>query len=190
MTHHTVTAVPPSSSALDTRDAFRRREARAIRALYRDYGRLVYAITHRVLKHRELAEEATQQTFVRAWQAADQFDADRNLGPWLATIARHAAIDVVRRETRHNTAALDALDEADRAIVARPPDPETLDAMWRVRAAIDELPAEEAAVVRCQHLDGLTHAEIAERLSIPLGTVKSRSRRAHRHLVALLGDLR
>jgi RNA polymerase sigma-70 factor (ECF subfamily) len=185
-----VTALPPSPSALDTGDAFRRRDARAIRALYRDYGRLVYAITHRVLKHRELAEEATQQTFVRAWQAADQFDPNRDMGPWLATIARHAAIDVVRREARRPTTALDALGDADRAVVVRPPDPETLDAMWRVRAAIDELPTEEATIVRLQHLDGLTHAEIAERLSIPLGTVKSRSRRAHRHLMALLGDLR
>jgi RNA polymerase sigma-70 factor (ECF subfamily) len=59
-----------------------------------------------------------------------------------------------------------------------------------VRRAIDELAPEEREVVRLQHLDGLTHAEIAERLGIPLGTVKSRSYRAHRQLAARLGHLR
>ena len=184
-----MTALPPASSA-ETREAFRRRDAHAVRALYRDYGRLVYAITHRVLKHRALAEEATQQTFVRAWQAADRFDTNRDPAPWLATIARHAAIDLVRRETRRPTTALDEVAANDPAIVTPPPDPETLDALWRVRRAIDELPGDEATVVRMQHLDSMTHSEIAERLAVPLGTVKSRSRRAHRHLVALLGDLR
>ena len=59
-----------------------------------------------------------------------------------------------------------------------------------MRSAVDDLPPDEQAVVRLQHLDGLTHAEIAARLGIPLGTVKSRSSRAHRRLAASLGYLR
>jgi RNA polymerase sigma-70 factor (ECF subfamily) len=70
--------------------AFRRRDAGAVRALYRDYGRLVYGVARRVLGRDDLAEEATQQTFMRAWQAADRLDADRDPAPWLATIARNA----------------------------------------------------------------------------------------------------
>jgi RNA polymerase sigma-70 factor (ECF subfamily) len=62
--------------------------------------------------------------------------------------------------------------------------------VWQVRHAIEELSVEEASVVRLQHLDGLTHTEIAEKLGIPLGTVKSRSHRAHQRLVELLGSLR
>jgi RNA polymerase sigma-70 factor (ECF subfamily) len=77
--------------------AFQRREPDAVRALYREYGRLAYAVAYRVLGRDELAEEAVQQTFVRAWQAADRIDVDRDPGPWLATIAKHAAIDVYRR---------------------------------------------------------------------------------------------
>jgi RNA polymerase sigma factor (sigma-70 family) len=76
------------------------------------------------------------------------------------------------------------------AMVVRPPELETLDAVWRVRQAIDRLPPELAVVVRMQHLDGLSHAEIAEALRLPGGTVKSRSHRAHRRLARLLGHLR
>jgi RNA polymerase sigma-70 factor (ECF subfamily) len=61
---------------------------------------------------------------------------------------------------------------------------------WQVRAAIDELPPDEREVVRLQHLQGHTHTEIAEKLGVPLGTVKSRSSRAHQHLAHRLKHLR
>ena len=171
-------------------EAFRRREDGAVRTMYREYGRLVYAVAHRVLRQRELAEEATQQTFVQAWQAADRVDVERDPAPWLATIAKRAAIDIHRREARRPAAPLADVDEHDRAVVTLPPEMDTLDAAWRVRQAIDGLPADEATIVRLQHLDGLTHTDIAEKLGIPVGTVKSRSHRAHRTLAGLLGHLR
>jgi RNA polymerase sigma-70 factor (ECF subfamily) len=170
--------------------AFRRREASGVRALYREYGRLVYAVAHRVLGQHDLAEEAAQQTFVRAWQAADRFDVDRDPASWLATIAKRAAIDVYRREARRPASALSDVAPNDPALVSLPPDLDTLDAVWHVRRAIDALPPEEATIVRLQHLDGMTHREISEELGIALGTVKSRSHRAHGKLAALLGHLR
>jgi DNA-directed RNA polymerase specialized sigma24 family protein len=106
---------------------FRSGDPDAVRAVYREYGKLVYAVAYKALGDRGLAEEATQQAFVQAWRASSTYDPTRDLGPWLATIARRAA---------------------------------------------------------------LTHAEISERLGIPLGTVKSRSFRAHRRLAGLLGHLR
>src|SRR5947209_5812338 len=133
-------------------DAFRHRDASGVRAMYREYGRLVYAVAHRVLGQHELAEEATQQTFVRAWQAAERLDADRDPAPWLATIAKRAAIDIYRREARRSTVALSDVAADDRALVSLPPDLDTLDAVWHVRQAIDTLPADEAAIVRLQHL--------------------------------------
>jgi RNA polymerase sigma factor (sigma-70 family) len=171
-------------------EAFRRREDGAVRTMYREYGHLVYSVAHRVLRQRELAEEATQQTFVRAWQAADRVDVERDPAPWLATIAKRTAIDIHRREARRSAAPLGDVDEHDRAVVTLPPEMDTVDAVWRVRQAIDGLPAEEATIVRLQHLDGLTHTDIAEKLGIPVGTVKSRSHRAHRTLAGLLGHLR
>ena len=110
-------------------DAFRRRDDGALRALYREYGRLVYAVAHRVLRQRELAEEATQQTFVRAWQAAGGFDVERDPAPWLATIAKRAAIDIHRREARRPAGRLEDVDEHDRAVVTLPPDMGTLEAV-------------------------------------------------------------
>ena len=170
--------------------AFRRGEASGVRALYREYGGLVYAVAHRVLGHHDLAEEAAQQTFVRAWQAADRIDVDHDPAAWLATIAKRAAIDIHRREARRPARALDDVAVDDPALTSLPPDLDTLDAVWQVRRAINALPPEEATVVRLQHLDGLTHREISESLGVSLGTVKSRSHRAYRRLAALLGHLR
>jgi RNA polymerase sigma factor (sigma-70 family) len=169
---------------------FRDGDADAVRAVYREYGRLVYAVAHKVLGDRTLAEDATQQAFVQAWKAAGTFDPSRDLGPWLATIARRAAIDVHRRESRHSTQPLEdvPLDHPD--VVALPPSAEQAYDVWEVRRAIDELPEEERQVVRLQHVDGLTHAEIAAKLDVPVGTVKSRSFRAHRRLAGQLGYLR
>jgi RNA polymerase sigma-70 factor (ECF subfamily) len=78
----------------------------------------------------------------------------------------------------------------DPALVTLPPELDTLDAIWHVRRAIDALPSDEATIVRLQHLDGMTQSEISENLGVSLGTVKSRSHRAHRKLAALLGHLR
>jgi RNA polymerase sigma-70 factor (ECF subfamily) len=171
-------------------EAFRRREDEAVRAMYREYGKLVYAVAHRTLGRPDLAEEAAQQTFVRAWQAADRIDVDRDPASWLATIARRVSIDIYRRESRRPATAIDDVAPDDRAVVSLPPDLGAIDAVWHVRKAIDALPSDEATVVRLQHLDGLTQSEISEKLGIALGTVKSRSHRAHRALAATLGHLR
>ena len=74
-------------------------------------------------------------------------------------------------------------------LVELPPGVEQSYEIWEVRAAIDELPPDEREVVRLQHLEQLSHAEVAEHLDVPLGTVKSRSHRAHRRLAARLGHL-
>ncbi len=171
-------------------DRFRTGDPEAVRAVYREYGGLVYAVAYKALADRGLAEEATQQTFVHAWRAASSYDPRRDLAPWLATIARRAAIDIHRREARRHHESLDATDATDPSLVSLPPSIEQSYDIWEVRQALNQLPEEDATLVRLQHLDGFTHVEIAERLGIPLGTVKSRSFRAHRRLAGLLGHLR
>src|SRR3954463_5601276 len=169
---------------------FRDGDPDAIRALYRAYGRLVFSVASRVLGDRTLAEEAPQQAFVQAWQAAPTFDPSRQLGPWLATIARRVAIDVHRREAPRAPIGLDA-PPLERSDVLPIPDAaaSAYDA-WEVRRAVDDLPAEEREVVQLQHLGGLTHNEIAAKLDIPVGTVKSRSARAYGRLATALADFR
>src|SRR6478752_43885 len=108
-------------------DAFRRRDPDAVRAFYREYGRLVYAVAHRVLGRHDLAEDAVQQTFVNAWQAADRFDITRDPASWLATIARRTAIDIYRRESRRPASPLAEVRTDNPAVVSLPPDLEAVD---------------------------------------------------------------
>jgi predicted DNA-binding protein (UPF0251 family) len=103
----------------------------------------------------------------------------------LATIARRTAIDLHRREARRPTERLD-----DAAVAEIPDGVDQAFDVWAVRVAVDELPPLEREVIRLQHLESLTQAEISARLGVPVNTVKSRSFRAHRRLAARLGHLR
>ncbi len=162
----------------------------AVRAVYRAYGRLVYTVAYRLLGDRSLSEEATQQTFLKAWRAAHSVDPSRELAPWLATIARRVAIDLHRRETLRRADPLDEVAPEQSALVTSPLSLDAVFDIWEVRRAVSALPTEDQQVVRLQHFEGLTHTEISNRLGLPLGTVKSRSFRAHKRLAADLGHLR
>ncbi len=182
----------PTTATLDraTVRAFCAGDERAVTDVYRAYGGLVWSVAMRVLRDRSLADEATQHTFVQAWRHAAGFDHERDLAPWLATIARRAAIDIYRREQRRPTTPLDHAAPGDPALVTRPPSEEQAWEVWQVRQAISTLGAHEQEIVRLQHLEGYTHSEIAERLGLALGTVKSRSFRAHKALASRLAHLR
>lgn len=174
----------------EVRRRFRDGDPEAVRAVYRDYGRLVFAVAHRVLGDRPLAEEATQQTFVKAWRAAATLDDTRDIAPWLAAISRRVAIDIYRREAARVADPLDSVVSDHPAVVSQPTSAETLYDVWEVRQAVAELPGDEQEVVRLQHFEGLTHSEISECLQVAVGTVKSRSFRAHKRLATQLGHLR
>lgn len=164
---------------------FRAGDEAAVRDLYARHGGAIYTVARSVTGNRELADEVVQQTFTKAWQSADRFDPSRPIAPWLYAIARRTAIDVIRHERRPTTGGHAA--ETDPGV----PGP-SFERTWEiheVRTAIDDLPGEEREVVRLSHLVGLTHPEIADRLGIPIGTVKSRSARAHRRLAAALRHL-
>lgn len=174
----------------DLRARFRQGDPDAVREVYRSHGRLVYAVAYKVLGDRALAEEATQQAFVKAWRAAQSFEAERELGPWLAAIARRVAIDLYRRESARSADPLETAAPDDPALISSPQTADAIYDVWEVREAVAQLPSDEQEVVRLQHLDGFTHVQIAERLGVAVGTVKSRSFRAHKRLAAMLGHLR
>ena len=156
----------------------------AVGRWYDEYGRAVFVVAYKALGDRGLAEEAVQQTFLQAWRAMDSFDPEREPGPWLYAIARRAAIDIYRRERRHRT-----VDE-DIEIASLPPSLDRAWDAWQVRLAIDQIPEDERTLMHATHYLGLSHSEIAERLDIPLGTVKSRTHRAHKRLARILSHLR
>jgi RNA polymerase sigma factor (sigma-70 family) len=190
--HHPSASARRRPSSIDARLSirFRNGDEDAVRAVYSTYGRLVYAIAHRILAERGLCEEATQQTFLKAWRATESIDPGRELGPWLASIARRVAIDIYRREAHRTARPLDDVPANDPALVSPPIDIEETYEVWEVRRAVALLPDDEREVIRAQHFEGLTHAQIAARMGIPVGTVKSRSFRAHRRLASELGHLR
>jgi RNA polymerase sigma-70 factor, ECF subfamily len=166
----------------DFLEQFRAGEESAVKSVYERYGGPVYSVALRILQDHALAADATQQTFINAWRGAGGFDPDRDFAPWLYTIARRCAIDIYRKQTRSLTD-----DRIDTPVL----DP-SFDAIWEifeVRSALEQLSDEERQVIKMSHFDGLTHVEIAQHLGIPLGTVKSRSHRAHRRLLDLLAHL-
>ena len=182
--------VPPAGPRMKTRIARRtiRRfgagDPEAVREMYDRYGRAVFTVAYRALGDRSLAEEAVQQTFLQAWRAATRFDTERDPAPWLYAIARRVAVDLYRRERRHQDTER---TEAEVAVLS--PSFEGTWEAWEVRAALDALTEEERAIMRATHYQGLTHEETAERLGIPVGTVKSRSYRAHKRMAGLLAHL-
>jgi RNA polymerase sigma-70 factor (ECF subfamily) len=169
----------------DLIERFRAGDPDAVREIYGAYAGAVHTVAISIVRDRELAAEVVQQTFVKAWRAARQFDGTRDLAPWLYAIARHAAVDMLRAELRPTRGG----HEPEVEIAEQP---ETFERTWErfeVRRAIDALPEGEREVVRRSHLLGYTHEQIAEQLGIPVGTVKSRSGRAHRRLAAALSHL-
>jgi RNA polymerase sigma factor (sigma-70 family) len=172
----------------DDRELARRfaaRETDSMRGLYARWAGPVLTVSIRWLGDRHLAEDAVQETFVKAWRASSTFDPQRDLGPWLYTIARRVALDIGRRERRRP--ATTPLRPSTPA-----PDGPTIDQVWeawQVRCALRDLPGDERELIWLAHYVGLTQPQIADRLKLPLGTVKSRSHHAHRHLAERLAHL-
>jgi RNA polymerase sigma-70 factor (ECF subfamily) len=169
-----------------TRVRFRDGDTDALAAVYDRYARAVWAVAMTVTRADHLAQEATQETFIRAWNAARSYDPERDLGPWLLTIARYTALDLLRRELRSTRGG----HEAEQDGVVEAPAMDRIWLSWAVQEALRQLAEHEREVVRLSFYEDLSHAQIAERLSLPLGTVKSRSHRAHRRLAELLAHLR
>ena len=163
------------------------RDQGALLLLYERYGSQVYSLTLRVLRDPMLAEEATQDTFVKVWNKGEQWDPYKGrLSSWLLTIARFTAIDRLRREQRHSTQAMDLLDalpslEASYGRVG--------DRLWQdgqlLRSLMAQLPEEQAQVIELAFFQGMTHSELAQHLDWPLGTVKTRVRLGLQKLRAL-----
>jgi RNA polymerase sigma-70 factor, ECF subfamily len=153
--------------------------------LYGRYARAVLGLALRRLGDRGRAEDATQDAFVAIWRSARTYDPTRGLGaPWLYAVARNAITDGLRR-TPEPVAELedgpgnapDPSDEAESAWTA-----------WRVHRALETLPAHERPVIELAYWGGLSQSEIAGRLEIPLGTVKTRTRSALSRLADALDE--
>ena len=162
-------------------------DTEALREVYARYGGpMLTAALHFLNGDRRLAEEAVQVAMLKAWRAASTFDTARPVAPWLYAITRHCAIDLRRHEQRHNRASLDTVDGV--LIPGEHDAFESAATAWAVRAALERLSAKEYAVMRLTYFEDLTQREIAARLGVPVGTVKTRSAWAHHRLRSILGS--
>lgn len=182
----------------------------ALGVLYDRYIDVIHATAIRLTGDRQLAEEVVQETFLALWNRAELFD-ERvgSLGAWLHTIARNRTVDRLRAAGRRPSlipfASAAGGDEPDAAALDRlvasgtvlggagvGPGPEgelaATELRQVLRDALDELPDAERTAIVLAYREELSQSEIAERLGWPLGTVKTRTRRALLRLRAALAD--
>ena len=107
-------------------ERFRAGDEAALAEVFDEYAGPMLAVASSMLADRRLAEEAVQQAFVQAWRAASSFEPERPLGPWLRAIVRRTAVDVWRRERRHQARSFDDVPPADLPSVEPPRSPTPL----------------------------------------------------------------
>jgi RNA polymerase sigma-70 factor (ECF subfamily) len=165
----------------------------ALGELYDRYGRLVFSLALNSVGDPATAEEVTQDVFLRVWQRAGQYRADRGaVSTWLTGITRHRAIDQLRRRgsrPEQHSVAWAELAPGDEP-TSNGPERETalvLEREW-VRGAVAQLPDEQKQVLALAYFQGLAQSQIAEVLNLPLGTVKTRIRLGMQKLRQTLED--
>ena len=161
----------------------------ALAELYDRFGAVAYGLALRVVRDAALAEDAVQEAFLVVWRTASRFVAERaKARTWILTLVHRRAVDLVRREERRQA---DPLTDDSPAGVA--PE-ETEEAAWlrfereRVQAALKQLPDVQREALELAYYGGFSQSELAERLGVPLGTIKSRMFAGLARLRELLDD--
>ncbi|HEX5876894.1 MAG TPA: sigma-70 family RNA polymerase sigma factor [Actinomycetota bacterium] len=160
-------------------------EEGAINDVYSALGPMVLGYLRRFV-HRDEAEDVLQRVFYEVWRNRDRYDPTRSLEAWVLGIARKRAIDQLRRrhanvvpiEELRDIAGDDGRELAERYARAN-----------QVRGALEHLPREQREALTLAYFGDLTQTEIAERLGVPLGTVKARTFRGLRRLADILGTV-
>jgi RNA polymerase sigma-70 factor, ECF subfamily len=153
----------------------------ALAEIYDRHATSVYSLALRIVRRPEDAEDVTQQVFTQAWRTAARYDHTRGVvAAWLLMMARSRAIDCLRR--RDPARSDDAVDSQLAAIPDPGPSVESLVATREqvelARTALNGLSPEQRHAIELAYYGGLTHSEIAQQTSTPLGTVKTRVRTA------------
>jgi len=175
-----ISPLPTRSPVSDTYllQGIAERDQRAFLALYERYGNLVYSLALRVVRHQVMAEEVTQDVFLKVWQHPTRWNpALGQFSSWLLTITRNAGIDRLRKERRHWAPAHDysdpLMEAGDKGIGGE-------NAYWfdglLLARLLQQLSPEQRQLIELAFYQGYTHSELAENLQLPLGTVKTRLR--------------
>ena len=180
-----VVRMMPQRNAGDTADLDAVRlmaagDGSALATLYDRHARVTYSLALRILGEPQEAEEVVQDVFSQAWRQASRFDRSRGaVVAWLLMMTRSRSIDRVRARRAMPAAAGDP-DQAFGLIADSADGPErvalTTERAARLKEALDTLPLIQRVPIELAFFEGLTHVEVAERLEVPLGTIKTRIR--------------
>lgn len=154
------------------------RDASGLEYLYDHYSKALYNIIFQVVKKEEYAEDVLQETFIKIWNAFDMFDASKGrLYTWLSNIARNLAIDKIRSKEFKNQSQNQDIENHVSGIDIRMSNKLNPDNIG-VKDLVQKLRPEYKELIELVYFNGFTHAEVAEHLNLPLGTVKTRVRSA------------
>jgi RNA polymerase sigma-70 factor (ECF subfamily) len=159
----------------------------ALGEIYDRYGRLVFSIATNSVGDPALAEEITQDVFLRVWERADTYIAGQSkVVTWLARITRNRCIDMIRHQSvrpeGHSVAWVELVDELQPNSQAVEEDFDLMQKRQAVRRAIAQLPEDQKRALALAYFKGYSHQQIADELGEPLGTVKTRIRLAMQKL--------
>lgn len=158
--------------------AILKKDKNGAEALYDMYSSSLYGVIFRIVQHQEIAEDLLQDTFIRIWNSFSSYDAAKGrLFTWMVNVARNIAIDKTRSKEFRNSAKTEDIENNVLIIdkqVNTVINPETIG----LKDLIGKLKPEHKIILDLVYFEGLTHVEVAKKLEIPLGTVKTRLRNA------------
>lgn len=157
-------------------ERLRSRDPQAMADLYDRFSKVVFSVIVRIVRNASVAEELTQEAFLRAWNRGGDFDTSRGrIGPWLLTIARNRAIDYLRSTAGQQQANTYELVSSERITLFVNNEQKMLDQEQarRIRAGFSKLNENQRKVLELAYFEGLSQSEMAEKLGQPLGTVKT-----------------
>jgi RNA polymerase sigma-70 factor, ECF subfamily len=167
-------------------------DARAFEAIYDRHADVAFSLAYRMCGRRAMAEDIVQEAFVSLWRSGARYDRARgSVRSWVLGVVHNRAIDVFRRDTVR--AGKDVSD--DEAVQRLAADDSTEGEVQRrddaaqVRGALADLPGEQRQVIELAYFGGFSHAQIAEMLKLPAGTVKGRMRLGLTKLRVSLDDI-
>lgn len=161
----------------------------ALEELMARWSRPVYSLALRILRSPQLAEEVSQDVFLKVWKHAAVFEEQRGaFSSWVLTMTHHGSIDALRRAKARGSQVTNTLDNI---VAATLPSPRGGVSTWqrvKLEEALETLPEKQRQVVELAYFEGHTREEMAEILGEPVGTVKTRLRDAIQKLAAVFRD--